>query len=109
MGLSSAINICIGYSWLKVPESFLCVYSCPLYDRRGGTPGPAKILKRKVVLFPPPPPPPFFPCIMCTSFPHTTRQRLEPPYLRVVEESTWVNALNRRPILSAGMPMPVSR
>jgi hypothetical protein len=31
-----------------------------------------------------------------------------PPYLRVVEESTWLKALNSRSILSGGMPMPVS-
>ncbi len=32
-----------------------------------------------------------------------------PPKLRVVEASTWLNGLNRRPMRSAGMPMPVSR
>ena len=31
-----------------------------------------------------------------------------PPYLRVVDESTWLNALKSRSIRSGGMPMPVS-
>ena len=32
-----------------------------------------------------------------------------PPYLRVVDESTWLKALKRRSMRSGGMPMPVSR
>ena len=32
-----------------------------------------------------------------------------PPYLRVVEASTWLKDWNSRSIRSGGMPMPVSR
>ncbi len=32
-----------------------------------------------------------------------------PPYFRVVEESTWLNALKRRLIPSGEMPIPLSR
>ena len=39
----------------------------------------------------------------------TARPRPVPPYLRVVEASTWLKAWNRRSIRSGGMPMPVSR
>jgi len=35
------------------------------------------------------------------------RPRPVPPYLRVVDESTWENALKSRPTRSTGMPMPV--
>ena len=39
----------------------------------------------------------------------TARPRPVPPYLRVVDESTWLNASKSLCARSAGMPMPVSR
>ncbi len=48
------------------------------------------------------------PFISCVRRWQMARPRPVPPYLRVVEESTWLNALKSRSIASCGMPMPVS-
>ena len=48
------------------------------------------------------------PCISATSRETIASPSPLPPYLREVEESAWVNALNSRWSLSAGIPIPVS-
>ena len=52
---------------------------------------------------------PIVPPIISTSRLLMVRPRPVPPYLRVVEASAWLKALNRRPRCSGVMPMPVSR
>ena len=51
---------------------------------------------------------PISPPISSTSCSEIASPRPVPPNLRVVELSAWVKGSNRRPRMSAGMPMPVS-
>ena len=53
-------------------------------------------------------PPATLPCISATSRETDARPSPLPPYLREVEESAWVNALNSSGSLSAEIPIPVS-
>ncbi|OQA08481.1 MAG: hypothetical protein BWY66_00963 [bacterium ADurb.Bin374] len=49
------------------------------------------------------------PCIISTRCREMARPRPEPPYLRVVEASAWLNDWNSFACCSGVMPMPVSR
>jgi len=51
---------------------------------------------------------PISPFMIWTRFLDMARPKPVPPYLRVVEASTWEKDLNSTFILSCGMPMPVS-
>ena len=100
MALSSTSSTCLPVSSLGTPAAAA---------RDGTSAGSATIVKWNVEPSPATLSTHMVPPISSASRLLTARPRPVPPYLRVVDESTWLNSSNRRWTRSAGMPMPVSR
>ena len=92
---------------MRRPESEGCALRCQIRAWVGTE--AAVIVKEKVEPSPGTLSTHIVPPINSASRFEMARPRPVPPYIRVVEASTWLKDLKRRSIRSGGMPMPVSR